>query len=66
MTPEERQRQCDGSCEDYSNGHSGPVRRVHVWGHGASKEDPWEFYYCDIAIAEDRKRGFTVEEVASE
>lgn len=48
---------CEGSCED-RDGHSGDAVRVRVrlprkyWG---------EFWYCQAAIEEDRKRGFTVE-----
>lgn len=52
---------CDGGCEDLG-GHSGNVRLVHVWGFYIPKDDALTFNYCDTAIAEDRERGFTVEE----
>ena len=46
--------ECEGNCEK----HVGPVQRVHVWD---GSHDWGEFWYCLAAIAEDRKRGFTVE-----
>ena len=45
---------CDGSCDK----HVGEVRRVHVI-HPA--HDWGEFWYCDTAIDEDRRRELTVE-----
>jgi hypothetical protein len=45
---------CEGSCEE----HAGEVRQVIVSGHGWN---PTPFTYCDNAIIEDRRRGFTVD-----
>ena len=46
--------QCEGSCDE----HIGDIKRVHV----THKNHDWgEFYYCDAAIAEDIRRGMTVE-----
>jgi len=44
---------CEGACKH----HVGPIQRVHVVGHG---HDWGEFWYCQNAIEEDRRRGFTV------
>lgn len=43
---------CDGDCEHFG-GHSGDVITVHVVDWGI-------FNYCQSAISEDRRRGFTV------
>lgn len=46
---------CEGSCSQ----HQGLVRRVRVW----DKTYDWGYFsYCDVAIAEDRKRGLTINE----
>ena len=44
-----RTLKCDGSCEE----HLGEVRQVFVKGWGT-------FNYCDTAIEQDKKDGFTV------
>ena len=46
---------CDGSCEE----HVGEIVTVHVVSPGG--HDWGEFNYCEEAIAEDRRRGMTVE-----
>jgi hypothetical protein len=45
---------CEGSCDP----HKGEVVRVHVTDTG---KDWGEFDYCQEAIAEDRRRGLSVE-----
>lgn len=47
---------CSGSCEE----HTWDVQQVHVWGNC---HDWGEFWYCEEAIREDRRRGLTVEPV---
>jgi hypothetical protein len=47
--------ECDGSCEE----HKGECKVVFV--ESANHRCPyWYFSYCDEAIAEDKRRGFTV------
>lgn len=53
-------RRCEGRCEP----HGGRVRRVRVEMAGNPLADI-EFDYCDEAIREDRRRGFTVTEIES-
>ena len=48
---------CEGGCEE----HRGDVRLVEV---SSPTWDPTTFRYCKAAIDEDRRRGFTVREVA--
>jgi hypothetical protein len=50
---------CDGSCSK----HSEKVVPVIVYGHGAPRDEPWSFNYCEVAISEDRKNNWIVEEV---
>lgn len=45
---------CEGSCEN----HSGRVRRVVIGG--SSSFAGIEFNYCENAIKEDERRGFTI------
>lgn len=48
---------CDGSCEK----HVGEVKPVYVLDYDCpDSKPPWKFNYCDEAIAEDKRRGFTV------
>lgn len=50
-----QRKSCEGACEN----HVGEVVTVHVT---SPKGNDWgEFDYCEEAIAEDRRRGFTVE-----
>ena len=46
--------QCEGSCEE----HKGEVAPVLCYAPG--DREPWRFNYCEEAIAEDERRGFTV------
>ncbi len=46
--------QCEGSCEE----HKGEV--VSVLCYAPGDREPWKFNYCEEAIAEDERRGFTV------
>ena len=44
---------CEGSCKE----HKGEVKKVHVKSYTVK----WgSFYYCDEAIEEDKRRGFSV------
>jgi len=52
---------CEGACHETHGGHDGRVRKVIVSGQG---QRAVEFNYCENAIAEDRSRGFQVDEVA--
>lgn len=45
---------CEGSCEE----HKGEV--VPVLCYAPGDREPWKFNYCEEAIAEDERRGFTV------
>ena len=45
---------CEGSCEE----HNGEV--VPVLCYAPGDREPWKFNYCEEAIAEDERRGFTV------
>ncbi len=47
--------QCEGSCEE----HKGEVVPVLCYAPG-DRGEPWKFNYCEEAIAEDERRGFTV------
>jgi len=47
---------CEGSCEK----HVGEVIKVLVHGHNIPEDKPYPFDYCEEAIAEDKRRGFTV------
>jgi hypothetical protein len=51
---------CEGWCEK----HRGEVRPVECWKPG--DKIPWQFNYCDEAIAEDTRNGFRVVEVNNE
>jgi hypothetical protein len=46
-------RTCDGACEI----HIGEVIPVIIYGHGW---DGIKFNYCQVAIEEDKRRGFVV------
>ena len=46
---------CDGLCKE----HRGRVRPVKCYQ--LMDRSPWRFHYCEEAIQEDRRRGFTVE-----
>ena len=48
-------KECEGGCEE----HVGTVNQVTVTGNGF--KGGFTFNYCEEAIAEDRRRGFTVE-----
>jgi hypothetical protein len=48
---------CEGSCEE----HVGDVVDVWVTSINFNNGLPWHFTYCQEAIAEDRRRGFTVD-----
>jgi hypothetical protein len=50
-------KECEGSCEE-RGGHIGEIVRVIV---SSNTWKPMEFNYCQAAIEEDKKRGFTVE-----
>lgn len=50
-------KECEGSCKE-RDGHAGEVVRVIV---SSNTWKPMEFNYCQAAIEEDKKRGFTVE-----
>lgn len=50
---------CCGSCEE----HEGEVKEVHVVSPNGY--DWGTFFYCETAVAEDEKRGFTVTEIAA-
>jgi hypothetical protein len=51
-------RNCEGDCEE----HRGDVVLVHVFDASID----WDtFWYCDAAIAKDRSRGYTVNELKS-
>jgi hypothetical protein len=47
---------CEGSCEE----HKGDVKKVKVYEDDYSGRT-WFFDYCQEAIEEDKRRGFTVE-----
>lgn len=53
---------CEGVCSSFVNGCRGEVKRVRVRDKGDTfpYKDWGYFNYCDEAIAEDRRRGFTV------
>ena len=53
-------KQCEGSCKK----HIGDVEEVHVIFK--NKYDWGTFCYCQEAIAEDRRRGFTVTRLGQE
>ena len=51
--------ECEGSCDwEGCDGHFGEAVKVIVSGYGW---EPQEFYYCQTAIEEDKRRGFDVE-----
>lgn len=50
---------CEGYCEE----HRGDVRLVEV---SSPTWAPMKFRYCKVAVAEDRRRGFTVRQVTEE
>lgn len=53
--------ECEGACEMYNGGHSGPVVRVHVTHPDHAFLQDWgKWNYCQNAILEDKSRGFTV------
>jgi hypothetical protein len=56
--PEAVALSCDGACEE----HQGVVKTVHV-GNGVF--DWGNYNYCGAAVAEDRRRGLIVTEVAA-
>jgi len=49
---------CEGACEK----HIGDVQQAHVANGGF---DWGNFWYCEAAIAEDRKHGHTVTPIQS-
>ena len=53
--------QCDGECSKFEgdDGCKGEVKPVLVSGHGF--KEPFKFNYCKSAIAEDFRRGFSVD-----
>ena len=51
-------RACEGNCLATHGEHSREVEKVLVSGMGTVE---MEFYYCQNAIQEDEKRGFTVD-----
>jgi hypothetical protein len=55
--------ECEGSCtnDEGVEEHRGECKVVHVSYPNERKNDAWHFSYCDEAIAEDKRRGFTVE-----
>lgn len=50
-------KKCSGECDD----HTSDPRQVRV-RHKQSGTDWGLFWYCDAAIAEDRRRGLSVED----
>jgi len=50
-------KKCCGECDE----HTSDPRQVRV-RHRQSGTDWGLFWYCDAAIAEDRRRGLTVED----
>jgi hypothetical protein len=54
--------QCEGACDKrFHEGHRGSVKKVTVAGIYRPFNTPTEYNYCDQAIEDDRKSGFTVE-----
>ena len=49
------QKNCDGTCVK----HFGEVRHV-TSGECPKRHTPWDWWYCEEALAEDKRRGFTV------
>jgi hypothetical protein len=47
---------CEGNCTEDNGLHKGDVRTVIV----TDKNRSFKFNYCEEAIEEDRRRGFTV------
>lgn len=54
---------CQGECSK-ENLCEGEVKEVFVSGNGFHK--PFNFTYCEVAIKEDERRGFLVEEKEEE
>lgn len=52
---------CEGACEE----HIGNVKHVHVYKPSTDADWGW-FWYCEAAIENDKKAGFTVEEEADD
>ena len=50
----------DCNCEE----HVGEVQQVRVFGHAWTRENAWEFNYCEGGIKTDTDNGFIVETVA--
>lgn len=48
---------CEGSCIENYGSHKGDVKEVLV---SSEQWQPMTFFYCENAIDEDIKRGFTV------
>lgn len=50
---------CDGNCVQTHGEHKMEVKHVIVYNHEWKET---KFNYCQNAVDEDRRRGFTVEE----
>jgi len=56
----EAKNECQGECKREGR-CIGNVKKVEVSGNGF--KGPFAFFYCQEAIAEDKRRGFLVKEV---
>jgi len=54
-TIEKPTHKCEGSCET----HRGNVQHVYS-GEDPKTKKPWDWWYCQAAIEEDKARGFEV------
>lgn len=61
MATLEAKHPCQGACRTRADGHRGVVRNVLVSGGAKPFDTPTAFRYCEEAVEEDRRNGFTVE-----
>jgi len=49
------EEKCEGACDE----HKGTPRHVYS-GKNPRTHEPWDWWYCQEAIGEDKRRGFQV------